>query len=114
VAAAAAELARACERRRRDPARIERSLRIFVRPDPAAGPAALAAEYRRLHPWFRDLPGERLAEAIVSGPASACRRRLAELAEALGLDLALADLSGLPYNAARHALEALAPRGEAR
>jgi len=108
VQGAAAKLARACERRQRDPAEIRRSLWIFTRLD-GTRDAALA-EYRALNPWFDAVPDAEIDSGLVVGDAAHCRRRLAELAEELALDLPVADLSGLPAGAARRVMEALAPQ----
>lgn len=101
------DLAHACRAVGRDPAALARSLWIFTRL--AGPPTELRAEYRRLNPWFRDLPDQRLDEAIVSGSPEACRSRIEELREALRLDLPVLDLSGLGRAASEALLEACAP-----
>jgi alkanesulfonate monooxygenase SsuD/methylene tetrahydromethanopterin reductase-like flavin-dependent oxidoreductase (luciferase family) len=109
VQAAAAELARACGRRGRDPGEIGRSLWIFTRVDPALDATAALAEYRMLNPWFGAIPDAELAACLPAGNAADCRRRIAELARQLSLDLPVIDLSGLAAAPARRALESLAP-----
>ncbi len=109
VEAAEQTLAAACRRTRRDPAEIRRSMWIFTRPDREAGDAGLREEFRRLNPWFRGVPEGELAEAIVTGSPEACRRRIGQIAESFRLELPVADLSGLTHDAARRAIDALAP-----
>jgi len=111
VAAAGAQLERACERRGRDPAEIERSMWIFTRIQPADDPIAAFDEYRRLNPWFGRLSDEECAAATVIGSADRCRARLSALADELDLDFPVIDLSGLDGAASRVALEQLAPEG---
>jgi alkanesulfonate monooxygenase SsuD/methylene tetrahydromethanopterin reductase-like flavin-dependent oxidoreductase (luciferase family) len=110
VSAAATALARACERRRRDPGEIRRSMWIFVRAG-ARGPEdpALRAEFRRLNPWFRSIADAELAEGLVAGSAADCHRRLEEIREGLSIELPVIDLSGLPEGEAAAQMEALAP-----
>jgi len=109
VAASAATLAEACTRRGRDEGEIRRSLWMFARLDPAADRTAALREFRRLNPWFAGIPDDEVAPGLVAGPAADCRRRLAELADELRLDLPVVDLSGLAAEPARRTLEALAP-----
>jgi alkanesulfonate monooxygenase SsuD/methylene tetrahydromethanopterin reductase-like flavin-dependent oxidoreductase (luciferase family) len=101
-------LAAACATARRDPASIGRSLWVFARPDRAVDDASLAGEFRRWHPWFRSLPDRDLGEAILAGPASGCRDRIARVRNDLGIDLPVLDLAGLSHPEAERALEALA------
>ena len=109
VRTAAAALARACEERQRDPAAIGRTMWIFTRAG-RHGPdtATLRAEFRRLNPWFAAIPEAELAEGLVAGPAAACRARLEEIREELGVGLPVVDLSGLPEGQAADQMEALA------
>jgi alkanesulfonate monooxygenase SsuD/methylene tetrahydromethanopterin reductase-like flavin-dependent oxidoreductase (luciferase family) len=107
VEAAAARLAEACRALGRDPAGIARSCWIFTRAGRAAGEAL--AEFRRLHPWFREIPDAEVEPALVQGSPPACRARLRELAADLGLELPVVDLSGAARDAARLTLEACAP-----
>jgi len=109
VAAAAATLAEACTRLGRDPDEIRCSQWLFARVDPAADRAAALTEFRRLNPWFAEIPDDEIAPGLVVGSPPDCRRRLAELARELGLDLPVVDLSGLALEPARRTLEALAP-----
>lgn len=107
VDAAAATLALACEAIGRDPAEIRRQQWIFARVD--ADPEAALAEFRGLNPWFAEIPDAEARSGLVLGSAADCRRRLAELARELGLELPIVDLSGLAAEPARRLLEALAP-----
>ncbi|MGH7289356.1 MAG: hypothetical protein ACREI8_15200, partial [Myxococcota bacterium] len=66
--------------------------------------------YRRFNPWFGAIPDAELAAALVAGDPSDCRRRLDALRGELRLALPIADLTGLASDAARRALDALAPR----
>jgi alkanesulfonate monooxygenase SsuD/methylene tetrahydromethanopterin reductase-like flavin-dependent oxidoreductase (luciferase family) len=109
VAAAEARLARACRAQGRDPAEIARSMWIFTRVDPDADPAAVLAEFRRLNPWFASIPDDEVAQAWIAGDAGSCRERLAQLSDALRLELPILDLSGLGAAASERALAALAP-----
>jgi alkanesulfonate monooxygenase SsuD/methylene tetrahydromethanopterin reductase-like flavin-dependent oxidoreductase (luciferase family) len=114
VRAAVRHLDEACRRLGRDPRSIARSMWIFARPHGDPGDPALLAEYRRVNPWFADLADDDARDAIVAGPPDAARARLDALAQELGLELPVADLSGLGHDAVRQALDALAPRGKSR
>jgi hypothetical protein len=81
---------------------------IFTRPHRDPDDAALRAEFLRLNPWFRSLPDHELGEAVVAGSPRACGTRIREITERFQLELPVADLSGLPHDAARRAIEALA------
>jgi alkanesulfonate monooxygenase SsuD/methylene tetrahydromethanopterin reductase-like flavin-dependent oxidoreductase (luciferase family) len=109
VERAAGQLAATCRRIGRDPDTIARSLWVFTRVDPALDAAAVLPEFRRWNPWFASIPDEELRSAVAVGSADQCRRKLAELRDALRLDLPVVDLSGLAAGPARNALEALAP-----
>lgn len=109
VEAAAERLESACRARGRDPDEIARSLWIFTRAGPL-DPDAARAEFRRLNPWFGDLPEAELGEAPVLGEPAACRERLAWLAEELRLELPVVDLSGADAATARRTLRACAPK----
>ncbi len=108
VREAALQLAAACREMGRDPASIGRSMWLFARPGRPAGDASVAAEFRRWHPWFRSLPDADLGEAILAGPAPACRARIAAIRGDLGIDLPVLDLAGLPRSEAEAALSELA------
>jgi len=110
VEAAERILADACHGIGRDPAEIRRSMWIFTRPHGDSGKLEIRDEFRRLNPWFQSLSDDQLGEAIVTGPPETCRRRISEIAESFQLELPVADLSGLPHDAARRAIEALASR----
>jgi alkanesulfonate monooxygenase SsuD/methylene tetrahydromethanopterin reductase-like flavin-dependent oxidoreductase (luciferase family) len=91
-------------------ARIARTCQLFARPGADPRDPSLLAAYRRFNPWFGAIPDAELAPAILAGDASDCRRRLDALREELRLALPIVDLTGLASDAARHALDALAPR----
>jgi alkanesulfonate monooxygenase SsuD/methylene tetrahydromethanopterin reductase-like flavin-dependent oxidoreductase (luciferase family) len=110
VERAAEHLQEACLRQGRDPDAILRSLWIFVRPDRDPRDPTLWQEFVRLNPWFADLSEPERKEAIVAGTPGECRNRIARLAQELGLQLPVADLSGLDAASARNALEALGPK----
>ena len=112
VALAEGVLRSACAACGRDPDRIQRSLWVFARVQKVANPAALLEEFRRLSPWFREIPDAEIQPAIVAGDAEHCRSRLAELADTLRLEHPVIDLSGMEPAEARETLEALAPRGK--
>jgi alkanesulfonate monooxygenase SsuD/methylene tetrahydromethanopterin reductase-like flavin-dependent oxidoreductase (luciferase family) len=107
VARAAEELAEACERRGRDPSRIERSMLLFTRIE--GDPKRSLAEFRRLNPWFRSIPDAEVAPALVLGDAQRCLARIREISAELQLALPVLDLSGLEAGATRRLLEALGP-----
>ncbi len=109
VAAAAGRLERACARLGRDPEQIARSLWIFTRAGGDADVEAALPEFRRLNPWFREIPDAEAVRALLVGAGDSCRARLEELRETLDLDLPVLDLSGLDAPRARETLEALAP-----
>jgi alkanesulfonate monooxygenase SsuD/methylene tetrahydromethanopterin reductase-like flavin-dependent oxidoreductase (luciferase family) len=109
VRAAAAALAKACDTRGRDPGEIGRSLWIFTRVDSSLQATTALREYRELNPWFGEIPDAEIATGLVVGSAAHCRRRIAELAVELSLDLPVIDLSGLAAEPARRVMEALAP-----
>ncbi len=109
VAVPVAHLERACRQIERDPASIERSMWIFTRVGRDATDPALHAEFRRLNPWFSDVPDRDLPRAVVAGSPEACRARLEEIREQLGLALPVVDLSGLPVEEATRQLDGLAP-----
>jgi alkanesulfonate monooxygenase SsuD/methylene tetrahydromethanopterin reductase-like flavin-dependent oxidoreductase (luciferase family) len=109
VAAAAATLAEACNRRGRDPEEIRRSQWLFARVNPDDDRVAALAEFRRLNPWFAEIADDEIIPGLVVGSPPDCRRQLAELAHELSLELPVVDLSGLAAEPAQRALEALAP-----
>lgn len=107
VEAAEQHLAAACRSRGRNPQEIRRSMWIFTRPLGDPRDPKIRNEFRRLNPWFAALSDDQLDEAIVSGSPEVCQRRICEIAESMRLELPVADLSGLPHDAARRAIDAL-------
>lgn len=110
VASASAKLSAACAAAGRNPASIVRSMWILARPGLEPDEPALRSEFRRVAPWFRSVPDDEVAAAVIAGPAATCRERLLTLAARFGIARPVADLSGLDADAARRALDALAPR----
>ena len=106
---AEAWLEAACQRRGRDPSAIARSMWIFTRVGDAVDATGALKEFRRLNPWFAAIPDSEVAKALVVGRGEHCRERLRTLASDLRIDLPIVDLSGLPGDATRRTLEALAP-----
>ena len=102
-------LAAACRRLGRDPASVGRSLWVFARPGRDPADPELRREFLRWNPWYSDLPLGELGEAIVAGSPEGCRMRIDSIRSDLGVDLPVIDCSGLHYDAARHAIDALAP-----
>ena len=72
-----------------------------------AGSWGVVYEFRRR---LANASDDQLDEAIVTGSPEGCGRRLSEIAESFQLELPVADLSGLPHDAARRAIDALASR----
>ncbi len=107
VEQAARRLAGACAEQGRDPAEIERSMLLFTRV--GAGAEAALAEYRRLNPWFADVPDAEIAPALIVGEPARCADRLRQLAGELGLERPILDLAGLEVTSARRLLDALGP-----
>lgn len=105
---ASQQLASACRARGRDPAEIGRSMWIFARPGADPLDPAVRAAFRRWNPWFGGIPDAELPEAILAGPAPACRTRLATIRQELGIDLPVLDLSGLDCAAAERVMTELA------
>ena len=109
--AAEEQLAIACDERGRDPAAIKRACWVFARPLHGLADPTVHQAYRRFNPWFGELTDPELDRAILSGGAERCRARLAEWRQDLSLDLPVIELTGLDHDAARQALDALAPGG---
>jgi alkanesulfonate monooxygenase SsuD/methylene tetrahydromethanopterin reductase-like flavin-dependent oxidoreductase (luciferase family) len=109
VAPARRALAEACRALGRTEDAVARTCPVFARPGSDPRDPALLAAYRRFNPWFAAVPDAQLAGAILAGAPADCRRRLDALGEELGLALPIADLTGLAVDAARRALDALAP-----
>jgi hypothetical protein len=82
---------------------------IFARPGRDPADPELRREFLRWNPWYGDLPLSELGEAILAGSPEGCRMRIDSIRGDLGIDLPVIDCSGLHYDAARHAIEALAP-----
>lgn len=106
VAAAADRLAAACARFGRDPATIARRQLIFTRVQARPDPSAALREFRRLNPWFADLPDAEVLPALAVGDARSCRARLEALAAPLSLELPILDLTGADAATARVTLDA--------
>jgi alkanesulfonate monooxygenase SsuD/methylene tetrahydromethanopterin reductase-like flavin-dependent oxidoreductase (luciferase family) len=109
IAPAAAVLESACRAHGRPAGSVARTCQIFARPGEDPADPALLASYRRFNPWFGGIPDAELAGAVLAGDPADCRRRLAALRTELGLALPVLDLTGLAHDAARRALDALAP-----
>ncbi len=109
VRAAAEQLAAACRREGRDPDAIGRSLWVFARPGRDPEDRSLRAEFLHWNPWYADLPEGELEEGIVAGSPEGCRMRIETIRRELRVDLPVLDCSGLPFDAARQTLDALAP-----
>ena len=107
VRAAEAQLEAACRRNARDPGEIQRSMWIFTRVRPGARPRDLLGEFRRLNPWFGALGDAEVLSGLVVGEASACAAQLVEIAERLGVQRPVVDLSGVDFESVRRILEAL-------
>ncbi|HVN36794.1 MAG TPA: LLM class flavin-dependent oxidoreductase [Myxococcota bacterium] len=110
VARASAELASACEDVDRDPAQIRRRMLVFARVQARPDPDAALLEFRRLNPWFADIPDAEVAPSLAVGDAAACRTRLAESTLPLGLELPILDLTGADAATTRVTLDAF-PEG---
>jgi alkanesulfonate monooxygenase SsuD/methylene tetrahydromethanopterin reductase-like flavin-dependent oxidoreductase (luciferase family) len=111
VAAAAAELERACRDLGRPPDAIRRRLWMFARPGSPA--SAALAEFRRFNPWFAGFGDAEVEASLVAGGPAECRERIRELGRELALELPIVDLSGLEAESARESLESL-PVGNLR
>jgi alkanesulfonate monooxygenase SsuD/methylene tetrahydromethanopterin reductase-like flavin-dependent oxidoreductase (luciferase family) len=109
IGPAAEALAAACRALGRPPGAIARTCQVFARPGEDPADPALLVAYRRFNPWFGGVPDAELAGAVLAGAAADCRRRLDALRGQLGLALPILDLTGLARDAARRALDALAP-----
>jgi alkanesulfonate monooxygenase SsuD/methylene tetrahydromethanopterin reductase-like flavin-dependent oxidoreductase (luciferase family) len=110
VAPARRALAAACRALGRKEDAVALGCQVFARPGEDPRDPAVLAAYRRFNPWFAAVPDPVLAGAILAGPPAGCRSRLDALRDELGLALPIADLTGLGVDAARRALDALAPR----
>jgi alkanesulfonate monooxygenase SsuD/methylene tetrahydromethanopterin reductase-like flavin-dependent oxidoreductase (luciferase family) len=109
IAPAAAALESTCRALGRPAGVVARSCQIFARPGEDPADPALLAAYRRFNPWFGGIPDAELAGAVLAGAPADCRRRLDALRAELDLALPILDLTGLSHDAARRALDALAP-----
>jgi alkanesulfonate monooxygenase SsuD/methylene tetrahydromethanopterin reductase-like flavin-dependent oxidoreductase (luciferase family) len=114
VAEAEAVLRDACAALGRDAGALSRSMWIFTRPGRDPGDPELARQHRELNPWFRHLSEAERMESIAGGPPGECLARIERIRRDFGLELPIADLSGLDAEAAGPALHALAPKKTAR
>ena len=99
----------ACREGDRGETQGARTCQIFARPGRDPTDPSLLASYRRFNPWFAGIPDTELAAAMLAGDPALCRERLEGMRTDLGLKLPIVDLTGLPFDAARQALDALAP-----
>jgi alkanesulfonate monooxygenase SsuD/methylene tetrahydromethanopterin reductase-like flavin-dependent oxidoreductase (luciferase family) len=99
----------ACRRLGRDAGAVALACPVFARPGEDPRDPALLASYRRFDPWFAAVPDAELAGAILAGDPADCRRRLAELRHARGRAHPIGVHTGLASDAARRAIDALAP-----
>jgi alkanesulfonate monooxygenase SsuD/methylene tetrahydromethanopterin reductase-like flavin-dependent oxidoreductase (luciferase family) len=104
-------LARACEKVGRDPAAIARRMLVFARVQARPDRPAALREFRRLNPWFADIPDGEVDPALAVGDAAACRDQLASSILPLGLELPILDLTGADAAMARVTLDAF-PSGK--
>jgi alkanesulfonate monooxygenase SsuD/methylene tetrahydromethanopterin reductase-like flavin-dependent oxidoreductase (luciferase family) len=111
VARASAALADACKEAGREPGAIARRMLVFARVQARPDRAAALREFRRLNPWFADIPDAEAAPALAVGDAASCRAQLASLTIPLGLELPILDLTGADAAAARVTLDAF-PSGK--
>jgi alkanesulfonate monooxygenase SsuD/methylene tetrahydromethanopterin reductase-like flavin-dependent oxidoreductase (luciferase family) len=110
VLPARAQLEAACRALGRPEDAVALTCPIFARPGADPHDPALLASYRRFNPWFGAVPDAELAGTILAGDPAECRARLALVREELKLALPIVDLTGLPIDAARRALDALSGR----
>jgi alkanesulfonate monooxygenase SsuD/methylene tetrahydromethanopterin reductase-like flavin-dependent oxidoreductase (luciferase family) len=106
VARASAELTAACEPAGRDPAAISRRMLVFARVQARPDRGAALREFRRLNPWFADLPDAELGPALAVGNAAECRAQLVALTAPLALELPILDLTGADAATARVTMDA--------
>lgn len=85
---------------------------VFARP--FASFESAARDYRTHAPWFSQLDEGEVERAILFGEPGACREKLAQMREELGLALPVVDLAGLDEPGVERALDALAPAATAR
>lgn len=102
-------LVQVCERQERDAATIATQSWVLTRPQGDPKEADLVAAFRRWHPWFDHLTDAQAAKAVVAGSPDACLAQFDAL-RVSGLQLPLADLTGLSRDAAHQAIDALSPK----
>ena len=110
VMPARARLETACQALGRPARAVALTCQVFTRPGEDPADPALLTAYRRFNPWFGAIPDAELAGAILAGDPEDCRRRIEALRTELGLALPIIDLTGLAFDAAQRAVDALAPR----
>jgi alkanesulfonate monooxygenase SsuD/methylene tetrahydromethanopterin reductase-like flavin-dependent oxidoreductase (luciferase family) len=106
VARAGEALAEACRQEGRDPGAIARRMLVFARVQMRPDRAGALRDFRRLNPWFADIPDAEIAPVLAAGDAAACRARLASSILPLGLELPVLDLTGADAATARLTLNA--------
>jgi len=106
VAQASDALAAACASEGRDAKSIARRQLLFARVQTQSDRAGALAEFRRLNPWFADIPDAEVAPVLCAGNAAECRARLRELASELALELPILDLTGADRRSAETTLAA--------
>lgn len=99
-------LAQACAKIGRDPSTIARRMLVFARVQARPDPQGALREFRRLNPWFTDIPDAEVTPLLAAGDAAACRAQLASSILPLGLELPILDLTGADAATARVTLNA--------
>lgn len=106
VALASEALSAACAREGRDVKSIARRQLLYARVQSRPDPADALREFRRLNPWFADVPDAELLPGLCVGAAAECRARVQALASELALELPILDLTGTDRRSAETTLAA--------